>query len=174
MDQRKARFWQSKYFRVDPVKIARFEAACRLLGLQEYEVFDKFLTDFLDEHANQPALENFLGGPRPFILQVDRVNVVANKVTLMVVKARLSEILLKLKENDEELDRITPHVEHEGRSGYAEAEDSFTKRWQMIQGRIAAGRVNLMRVLKETVRVPVEARDPELQQLVALAEEVLK
>src|SRR5437870_282196 len=86
---RRGRFWVTKYFSMDPAVLRRFEAACRLLGLYEYEVLNKLLAEWLEGHENQAQLSGFLVNAPAISLHVDRVNIVAAKVSLLLVKKDL-------------------------------------------------------------------------------------
>src|SRR5437867_765140 len=96
MNERNGRFWKSKTFRMDPVILGRFEACCRVLGMNEYEVQDNLVREFLTKHWDQAQLDRFLPGDKPLTIHTDRVNVIANRVNVMVLKQELAEQVSRL------------------------------------------------------------------------------
>jgi hypothetical protein len=132
---------------VDPVKAVRFEACCRVLGLHGYEVFDQFLKEFLDKHWDQAQLDRFLPSDKLVTIHADRVNLIANRVNVLVVKQNMRKALKILKAYS------TPR-----RGGIVQPKD--LEDWKR----------RLHRSIQEAGRVAWEDRDDELRELVAQAE----
>jgi hypothetical protein len=140
MNERKGRFWKSKTFRMDPVILGRFEACCRVLGMDEYEVQDILVREFVAKHWDQAQLDRFLPGDKPLTIHTDRVNVIATRVNVLVLKEQIAGQLKIL-----------------ARNGSNHGSTSFWK-----------GR--LQQSINTAARVPREERDDELRRLVAEAE----
>lgn len=134
--------WPAKYVKMDPEVKRRFETAARALGMRESEVVDQLVRTWLAQVESQIRLSRFFDQPQPITIHTDRVNVVARKANVLVVKDDLRRAISRLENPPR------PNLERLLRD-------------------------ELSRVLQRAARLPPEARDEELRDLVAEAEAYL-
>jgi len=128
-----------------PENRRRFEALCRATGLREYQVIDQVLDQWIRENEAQARLTNFAPSLQQITILTDRVNIVARKAKLLVIKENLARFVRRLDDNRPTENRYD-----------------------------ITGLTHLLREeLQRAARLPPEARDSELQVLVARAEKHL-
>ncbi len=119
--------------------------------MREYEVMDELVKGWLSQVEGQLRLARFFDQPEPIMIHADRVNIVARKVNVLVVKDALSHSLQILKS----LEHANPALVH-------------------VSQRRSFWEKELHKAIQKASLLPPEARDEELQKLAAEAEEWLQ